>query len=44
MEASRGNGFRGDIAIDDVMCVPGKCPAGKEQLLDRMPLVHRKYT
>ena len=28
MEASRGNGYRGDIAIDDVMLFPGKCPAG----------------
>ena len=28
IEATRGNGFRGDIAIDDVMLLPGKCPAG----------------
>ena len=28
LEATRGNGFRGDIAVDDVMVLPGKCPAG----------------
>lgn len=28
IEASRGNGYTGDIAVDDVMILPGRCPTG----------------